>query len=89
MRSEPLDDGIVECAQGAHVNDCPEHCGSGNIWRSENQRLDGSGRQAFEEWIEKREMGGGDQYGDVEVSGEKLVGAIKDRYNMPRRRVGK
>ena len=89
MRSEPLDDGIVECAQGAHISDGPEYCGSGNLWRSENQRLDGSGRVAFEEWIEKREMGGGDQYGDGEASGEKLVREIKDGYNLPRRRVGK
>ncbi|XP_057515000.1 uncharacterized protein LOC130796647 [Actinidia eriantha] len=80
VRSEPLDDGIGESAQGAHVNDGPEHygTGSGNLRRSENQRLDGSGREAFEEWIEKREMGGGDQYGDGESSGEKLVREIKD-----------
>ena len=89
MRSEPLDNGIVECAQGAQVNDGREYCGSGNLWRSENQRLDGSGRVAFEEWIEKREMVGGDQYGDGESSGEKLVREIKDGYNMPLRREGK
>ena len=34
-------------------------------------------------------MGGGDQYGDGEASGEKLVREIKDGYNMPLRREGK
>ena len=34
-------------------------------------------------------MGGGDQYGDGEASGEKLVREIKDGYNMPLRRDGK
>lgn len=71
MRLEPAEERrVVVLTRGAYGCDGPERCGSGGFREGEDQGLERRRWVRGEEGLEKWEVGGGDDEGDGEATGE-------------------